>query len=687
MACETRIHELSVSVRPVSAHYLALLFSGLALASLPRAAWSAESPTNERATAARFEAGKPDLYQAKGAYVRLEVVLEHAQGEGRPLSLFIHGAGEGRFTTGWIQGLHWQTNLPYGLVAEGLRIEGDRLAGGVRGDHHCQEMQFTLTGQIKDGRITGTYAGHLMVQNPRARSVSRQERSGNLNGRLRTQADLDKENVIAAGRDYPCHRGPIGSGAAVDCGRELVQSFSDAKLVWKSEENMVPGAWGCFKEDSNYGGVAVADGRIYAYYTCPVKVPADAAATNAAPESTNAPPHLAWTKREDGVSILSEATPLVDPASMWTPSDPYRGPLRRIKTLDRILCLDAATGRTLWRASWPAVGFCLKAANHSTPCVADGVVVVQSGMYMIYALDAATGAMRWSNADTFAASENFKNLRDSPEKVQARPVNQVSPLAADGVVMVLGLGKGGSALGLGLEVATGKVLWKAPGASPRQLWVHGGKTYFLSRTAAFEPKTGKVLWTLGDQKSRQDITVACEDYAVTQGGEQLRCYRITPEKAEQIWVLPWKGSTYMDGPVIHRDHLYAIGHFTDGRDQKKNSDGKPVGCLWCIQLPTGTVVGVQVGSDSPEMLAAEGLILDQHYKSAWRAAPGAFELLSKPSGGHQQDQRFLCPAAGWAPAAIADGRYFARLDMYCMGLACWDLRDRGVPATPAAGTR
>jgi hypothetical protein len=219
------------------------------------------------------------------------------------------------------------------------------------------------------------------------------------------------------------------------------------------------------------------------------------------------------------------------------------------------------------------------------------------------------------------------------------------------------------------------------------LWVHGGKTYFLSRTAAFEPKTGKVLWTLGDQKSRQDITVACEDYAVTQGGEQLRCYRITPEKAEQIWVLPWKGSTYMDGPVIHRDHLYAIGHFTDGRDQKKSSDGKPVGCLWCIQLPTGTVVGVQVGSDSPEMLAAEGLILDQHYKSAWRAAPGAFELLSKPSGGHQQDQRFLCPAAGWAPAAIADGRYFARLDMYCMGLACWDLRDRGVPATPAAGTR
>lgn len=667
MVCKTRIHELSVPVRPVSAHYLALLLSGLALASVPRAAWSAESPANERATAARFEAGKPDLYQAKGAYVRLEVVLEHAQGEGKPISLFIHGTEEGRFTTGWIQGLDPQTNLPFGLVADGLRQEGDRLAGVIRGDHYCKEMQFTLTGQIKDGRITGTYAGHLMVQDPRARSLSRQERSGNLSGRLRTKTDLDKENAIAGGRDYPCHRGPTGSGAAVDCGRELVRSFADAKLVWKSEENYVPGAWGCQfgKEQSNYGGVTVADGRVYAYYTCQVKVPADPAVTNAAPEQTDAQPHVAWTKREDGVSILSEVTPLAAPASMWTPSSPYRGPLRKAKVLDRVLCLDAATGRTLWRASWPGVSFCLKAANHTTPCVADGVVVVQSGMFMIYALDAATGAMRWSHADTFAASENFKNLRDGPEKLYARPVNPVSPLAADGVVMVTGpMGKGGGALGL--EGATGKVLWKAPGASPRQLWVHGGKTYFLSRNAALEPKTGKVLWTLSDSDKRPlTIRVANQDFAVAEGGEQLRCYRITPEKAEPIWTLPWAGAIYMDGPVIHRDHLYAIGKFTDGRDQQKDRDGKPVSGLWCMHLPTGTVVGVQGGSDSPEMLAADGLILDQQYRAAWRAGPEAFELLSKPS---------TTIAAAWAPAAIADGRYFARHDRNCMGISCWDLR-------------
>jgi len=216
-------------------------------------------------------------------------------------------------------------------------------------------------------------------------------------------------------------------------------------------------------------------------------------------------------------------------------------------------------------------------------------------------------------------------------------------------------------------VATGKVLWKAPGASPRQLWVHGGKTYFLSRNAALEPKTGKVLWTLGDQKSRQDITVACENYAVTQGGEQLRCYRITPEKAELIWTLPWKGTIYFDAPVIYRDHLYAAGNFTDGREKEKDRDGKPANGLWCMHLPTGKVLGVQrpVPDTCYEILAADGLIMDQNYRATWRAAPEAFELLAKPS---------TTIAASAVPAAIADGRYFARHDRNCMGISCWDLR-------------
>lgn len=668
MACETRIHELSVSVRPVSAHYLALLLSGLALGALPRTAWSAEPPT----TAARFEAGKPDLYQAKGAYARLEVVLEQAQGEGRPISLFIHGTEEGRFTTGWIQGLHAQTNLPYGLVAKGLRLDGNALRGEIRSDAFCPDLAFEIEAGVQDGRVQGTFKGVITGWN-RQVTPTKTEVKGMVSGRLVAEDDLRKRNTFAPGRDYPCHRGPFGSGAAVDCGRELVRSFADAKLVWKSEENFVPGAWGArtwgvgLIADSNYGGVAVADGRVYAYYTSHVLVPNETA-TNPPPVTASSPraepaanPHVAWTKREDGVSILSEVTPLADPASMWTPSSPYRGPLRTAKVLDRVLCLDATTGRTLWRASWPGVGFVLKAANHTTPCVADGVVVVQSGMFMIYALDAATGATRWSNADTFAASENFKNLRDGPENLHSRPPNQISPLAAEGVAMVTGpMGKGGGALGL--EVATGKVLWKAPGASPRQLWVHGGKTYFLSRNAALDPKTGKVLWTLSSPLS---IRVANQDFAVAEGGEQLRCYRITPEKAEPVWSLPWAGAGYMDGPVIHRDHLYAIGYFTDGRVKEKDRFGKPVCGLWCIHLPTGTVVGSQAGSASPEMLAADGLILDQHYGAAWRAAPEVFELLSKPS---------TTIAAGWAPAAIADGRYFARLDKFCMGIACYDLR-------------
>ncbi len=44
-------------------------------------AGGAETPVPDRGTGALYQAGKPDLYQATEAYVRLEVVLEHAQNE------------------------------------------------------------------------------------------------------------------------------------------------------------------------------------------------------------------------------------------------------------------------------------------------------------------------------------------------------------------------------------------------------------------------------------------------------------------------------------------------------------------------------------------------------------------------------------------------------------------------------
>jgi hypothetical protein len=348
------------------------------------------------------------------------------------------------------------------------------------------------------------------------------------------------------------------------------------------------------------------------------------------------------------------------------------------KALDRVLCLDAATGRTLWRASWPGLSFVLKAANHTTPCVAEGKVVVQSGMFMIYALDANTGAMLWSNADTFRAVGNFEKLRDKPVGQHAQPVNSGSPVIADGVVMVYGsMRKGG---GAGLDLATGRLLWQLVGARPRLRWTHRGKQYFIAGNRAIEPRTGRVLWSIGE---RESITAVCEDYLIT--GAPLSCYRITPQEAVRVWTLPWKHASYHAGPVIYREHAYVLGTWTDGRKSddgaslstpqeeppEAGQDKRIVNRLLCVHLPTGKVVGAKgpVGGTCYEMLAADGLIIHQQYGQLWRAAPDVFELVPG------RPQAII--AASAAPAAVADGRYFARLDRNCMGLVCYDLRRAG----------
>jgi len=323
-------------------------------------------------------AGQPDLYRATGGYVRVELILDKAQGNGS-LFLFVHGTADGAFTTGWVRGFRSQRNLPYGLVAGGLRHEESRIHGVIKGDAHCPEAEFEVEAQIQNGRMRGTYEGYVTKWKPRG-GLYKHEVSGKLRGQLVTEAELRRANALAAGRDYPCSRGPTGGGTAIDCGQALVRSFADARLVWKSEENYVPGAWGANfrgigRELGNYGGVVVADDRVYAYYSCPVKVPADAAETNAVPARTQ--PHVAWTRSRDGNLVLNEVSSVAGAASMWTPSDLYDGPLRMVKGIDRVLRVDAATGRTLWRASWPAICFGLKSANHTTPCVADGLIIHQ----------------------------------------------------------------------------------------------------------------------------------------------------------------------------------------------------------------------------------------------------------------------------------------------------------------------
>jgi eukaryotic-like serine/threonine-protein kinase len=148
----------------------------------------------------------------------------------------------------------------------------------------------------------------------------------------------------------------------------------------------------------------------------------------------------------------------------------------------RVYALDAATGATRWTTT--TGGRVL-----DPPAVADGVVYVRARDGNAYALDAATGAIIWT-----------ASIGGSP--MFGLPPGTSSPAVADGMVYVAGLYNGRL---YALDAATGATMWTATrgftvGGTPA---VADGVVYALLGTGlgtadllALNADTGAVVWTV-----------------------------------------------------------------------------------------------------------------------------------------------------------------------------------------------
>jgi len=129
-----------------------------------------------------------------------------------------------------------------------------------------------------------------------------------------------------------------------------------------------------------------------------------------------------------------------------------------------IYAVDAATGRQLWKR---ATG----GPAPSTPAVADGAVYAVSYDGKLYALDAKTGAVRWKFTTGGERRFEAKNLHGMQPKNQtiADPYDTFlsSPVVAQGAVY---FGSGDGNL-YAVDAATGELRWKlqpAMSSTPRQ---------------------------------------------------------------------------------------------------------------------------------------------------------------------------------------------------------------------------
>ncbi|MCB1086315.1 MAG: PQQ-like beta-propeller repeat protein [Verrucomicrobiae bacterium] len=209
---------------------------------------------------------------------------------------------------------------------------------------------------------------------------------------------------------------------------------------------------------------------------------------------------------------------------------------------DVVLCLDADTGKTLWRFETP--GFPSGRGSSSTPAVVDGKVFAALSEHL-YAIDAASGKELWR------AKLSKKGPASSPLVVGDKVYLQQNALTA-------------------YDVATGKEWWQnkdANGSNPSPaVWNDGKRDLILCNgTKSFvgvDAATGETLWTTdGGGDSTPSISGDLAVIVSNKDGKNLIAYRLKPDGSgpEQVWSRDFLARRYGASPILFEGHVYHLG--------------------------------------------------------------------------------------------------------------------------------
>jgi outer membrane protein assembly factor BamB len=469
----------------------------------------------------------------------------------------------------------------------------------------------------------------------------------------------------AARVGWPQWMGPCGNGAALDCGHALVADFGKAKKLWKSEP--LPDGRAADGSDKVQAGVSggfaspiVADGRVYFFYYAPSGSVHDAGMAARDYQYSNGVTKDKWLISAD----------------------------------DIVICLDAATGQTLWKQVFADKGINWMAFNKGgpqlTPAAAAGKVFALGTMGRLYALDAATGKPLWESnlGPRFAQMEQLKKDCLETRRIPAFNRDCANHVCvADGAVLVCdnvhykvippkdrGAGDGwvyhyesGNGVAA-FDGETGKQLWALPNslAGTPVRWVHQDKEYAVfgnrEKVRCVAPRTGAVLWEIAAGHGGASLSVGPEHLLCELGAAetaQLACFRISPTKAEQLWTLPAQyGCPRGKPPVIYRGHVYA-----------QTSTAQ----LVCVELESGKLkAAVPCKTGMGFGMAAEGLLFMQ--VDAGHVKPEALVFRADPEN-LKQLATWVLPSAGCYTVAInhpiVDGKLYLRAKD---ALECYDLK-------------
>jgi outer membrane protein assembly factor BamB len=310
---------------------------------------------------------------------------------------------------------------------------------------------------------------------------------------------------------------------------------------------------------------------------------------------------------------------------------------------DEVFCLDAANGKTLWKAPLQASG---AQAGSSTPCIVKGKLYVVGSSSKAYCLNADSGTPIWE--------AKLARTEREPIASSIAVVGKTAVLLADVLT--------------GLNAETGEVFWTQKQVTGRESspapWHSKGKDYVIcngpKETFCVDVADGRVVWSVpGGGKSTP--VVAQEyggDFLVTLSENRrngLSAYRLADQEPKNLWTL--ERSDRGSSPVVFDGHVYAICGGAAGHGAH----------LVCVHLDTGKVAWDEVVDfaevSSPVVADGKVFAVCGTFLSLLQATPEKYSVLS------QADYRItitLCTSP-----TIVDGRLYVR---QVNAVACYDLR-------------
>ncbi|MCA9114574.1 MAG: PQQ-binding-like beta-propeller repeat protein [Planctomycetaceae bacterium] len=314
-----------------------------------------------------------------------------------------------------------------------------------------------------------------------------------------------------------------------------------------------------------------------------------------------------------------------------------------------VLALDRATGKELWRASWPgamSVPF-FAASNGSwiraTPAF-DGESLYVAGMRdVLVSLNAATGGIQWR--------VDFAEQLETPLPAFGFAS---SPLL-DGDFLYVQAG----AAFLKLEKATGNIVWRVlsdkggmmgSAFSSPIITTLAGKRQLVVQTrlklAGVDPDSGDVLWEqeVPNFRGMNILTPVRFEDGIFTSSYQNKAWLYNAARADGKFEITeaWDSNTrgYMSTPVVINGHAYL--HLQNQR-------------FACIDLKTGERKWTSQPFGKYWSLVAQGdriLALDNQGKLLLiQASPEKFELI---------DERTVSEEETWAHLAVSNQDVFVR---------------------------